>query len=65
MATTWNEDGSSTVTTNTNRGHVAMEVPTYRVTDADKKYNTEAWKRWEKGIQITTINLEKVKHNEK
>jgi hypothetical protein len=26
-----------------------MEVPTYRVTDADKKYNTEAWKRWEKG----------------
>ena len=49
MATTWNENGSSTVTTNTNRGHVAMEVPTYRVTDADKKYNTEAWKRWEKG----------------
>ena len=34
---------------NPNRGQVAMDVPKYKVTDADKKYNTEAWKRWEKG----------------
>ena len=26
-----------------------METPKYMVTDADKKYNTEAWKRWQKG----------------
>ena len=26
-----------------------MEKPKYMVTDADKKYNTEAWKRWQKG----------------
>ena len=25
------------------------EVPKFKVTDADKKYKTEAWKRWKQG----------------
>ena len=26
-----------------------MEKPKYNVTDADKKYNTDAWKRYQDG----------------
>ena len=50
MATTVNEDGSKKERTNKNKGHVATgNVPRFQVTDADKKYKTPAWDRWEKG----------------
>ncbi len=49
MATTVNEDGSKKERTNKNRGHIAGNVPRFQVTDADKKYKTEAWDRWKKG----------------
>ena len=49
MATTWSEDGSKKETKNTNRGKVAIAPDRFKVTDADKRLNNEAWKRWQKG----------------
>ena len=49
MATTWNEDGSKKETKNTNRGKVGIAPDRFKVTDADKRLNTEAYKRWQKG----------------
>ena len=49
MAFTTDENGKTTKTENKNRGHVAIAPDRFKVTDADKRLNNEAYKRWLKG----------------